>query len=263
MPTPSTLTPSTIINEGNYLVLGFDPEQLTTSQLAGILAHHHVFSSDHRKPTLLKLFATHITNNSAQLLAEHKAQKNAEPSSDGITDGLTGQPLDKLPDIRRRQPVATRTLQCTLPPFPHAMVEATSSKTQTRSCKAGLHFPVGRIHRLLKKGNYAQRVAAGAPVYLAAVLEYLTAEILELAGNAARENKKRRIIPRHLQLAIREDEELAKLLGSVVITQGGVVPHIDKFLLPTGNSYVICFSHSSLVFLMGMSSKKNEIHSGP
>ncbi|KAK0482224.1 histone-fold-containing protein [Armillaria novae-zelandiae] len=81
------------------------------------------------------------------------------------------------------------------------------SKSQSRSAKAGLQFPVGRVHRLLKKGNYAQRVGAGAPVYLAAVLEYLAAEILELAGNAARDNKKQRIVPRHLQLAIRNDEE--------------------------------------------------------
>ncbi|THH05889.1 hypothetical protein EW145_g4469 [Phellinidium pouzarii] len=109
-------------------------------------------------------------------------------------------------------------------------------KSQSRSAKAGLQFPVGRIHRLLKRGNYAQRVGAGAPVYLAAVLEYLAAEILELAGNAARDNKKQRIVPRHLQLAIRNDEELNKLLGSVVISQGGVVPFINPELLPNKSS---------------------------
>ncbi|KAG6887093.1 hypothetical protein C0992_000773 [Termitomyces sp. T32_za158] len=108
-----------------------------------------------------------------------------------------------------------------------------ATKSQSRSAKAGLQFPVGRVHRLLKRGNYAQRVGAGAPVYLAAVLEYLAAEILELAGNAARDNKKQRIVPRHLQLAIRNDEELNKLLGDVVISQGGVVPHIAPELLPS------------------------------
>ena len=105
-------------------------------------------------------------------------------------------------------------------------------KSQSRSSRAGLQFPVGRIHRHLRKGNYAQRVGAGAPVYLAAVLEYLAAEILELAGNAARDNKKTRIIPRHLQLAIRNDEELNKLLGNVTIAQGGVLPNIHSVLLP-------------------------------
>ncbi len=69
-------------------------------------------------------------------------------------------------------------------------------KAKSRSSRAGLQFPVGRIHRMLRKGNYAERVGAGAPVYMAAVMEYLAAEILELAGNAARDNKKTRIIPR-------------------------------------------------------------------
>lgn len=110
--------------------------------------------------------------------------------------------------------------------------KAKGTKSKSRSSRAGLQFPVGRIHRLLRKGNYAERVGAGAPVYMAAVLEYLSAEILELAGNAARDNKKSRIIPRHLQLAVRNDEELNKLLASVTIAQGGVLPNIQAVLLP-------------------------------
>jgi histone H2A len=105
-------------------------------------------------------------------------------------------------------------------------------KAVSRSTKAGLQFPVGRVARYLKKGKYAERVGAGAPVYLAAVLEYLAAEVLELAGNAARDNKKTRIVPRHIQLAIRNDEELSKLLGSVTIASGGVLPNIHSVLLP-------------------------------
>ena len=105
-------------------------------------------------------------------------------------------------------------------------------KGVSKSSKAGLQFPVGRISRFLKKGRYAARVGSGAPVYLAAVLEYLTAEILELAGNAARDNKKSRIIPRHVQLAVRNDEELNKLLGGVTIASGGVLPNIHSVLLP-------------------------------
>ncbi|KAF3537319.1 hypothetical protein F2Q69_00018286, partial [Brassica cretica] len=85
-------------------------------------------------------------------------------------------------------------------------------KPVSRSVKAGLQFPVGRNGRYLKKGRYSKRVGTGAPVYLAAVLEYLAAEVLELAGNAAKDNKKNRIIPRHVLLAVRNDDELGKLL---------------------------------------------------
>lgn len=109
------------------------------------------------------------------------------------------------------------------------------AKAKTRSYRAGLQFPVGRVHRFLRKGHYAERIGSGAPVYLAAVLEYLSAEILELAGNAARDNKKHRIIPRHLQLAVRNDEELNKLLSGVTIASGGVLPNIPSILLPKKN----------------------------
>ncbi|CAN1282988.1 Histone H2A [Linum perenne] len=99
-------------------------------------------------------------------------------------------------------------------------------KPVSRSVKAGLQFPVGRIGRYLKKGRYSQRVGTGAPVYMAAVLEYLAAEVI------ARDNKKNRIIPRHVLLAIRNDEELGKLLAGVTIAHGGVLPNINPILLP-------------------------------
>ena len=103
--------------------------------------------------------------------------------------------------------------------------------TRSRSGKAGLQFPVGRVGRFLKEGRYAERVGSGAPIYLAAVLEYVAAEILELAGNAAKEQKKQRIIPRHIQLAIRNDEELNKFLGGATIASGGVLPYIHAQLV--------------------------------
>eukprot|EP00591_Stephanopyxis_turris_P005704 CAMPEP_0195508664 /NCGR_PEP_ID=MMETSP0794_2-20130614/1814_1 /TAXON_ID=515487 /ORGANISM="Stephanopyxis turris, Strain CCMP 815" /LENGTH=157 /DNA_ID=CAMNT_0040635683 /DNA_START=45 /DNA_END=518 /DNA_ORIENTATION=+ len=107
-----------------------------------------------------------------------------------------------------------------------------AGKSVSRSARAGLQFPVGRVARYMRKQNLAPRLAAGAPVYLAAVLEYLCAEILELAGNAARDNKRSRIIPRHLQLAVRNDEELNQLLGNVTIAAGGVLPNVHQVLLP-------------------------------
>lgn len=110
--------------------------------------------------------------------------------------------------------------------------KGSSGKSVTRSARAGLQFPVGRVARYLRKGGYSDRVGGGAPVYLAAVLEYLSAEILELAGNAARDNKRARIVPRHIQLAVRNDEELNKLLGGVTIAAGGVLPNIHSSLIP-------------------------------
>ncbi|GIY16784.1 hypothetical protein CDAR_558231 [Caerostris darwini] len=105
------------------------------------------------------------------------------------------------------------------------------SKAISRSAKAGVLFPVGRFHRYLRNGTHHQRIGAGAPVYMAAVIEYLTAEILELAGNAARDNKKGRVTPRHILLAVANDEELHLLLKNVTIASGGVLPRIEPELL--------------------------------
>ncbi|TMW93665.1 hypothetical protein EJD97_011325 [Solanum chilense] len=112
------------------------------------------------------------------------------------------------------------------------------SNAKRRSCssKAGLKFPVARIARFLKVGKYAKHVSVGAPVFLAAVLEYLAVEVLELAGIAARNDKKTRITPRHIQLAIRFDKELYQFLRDVTIPNGGFIPKIHKILLPNNKS---------------------------
>ena len=106
----------------------------------------------------------------------------------------------------------------------------------TRSAKAGLTFPVGRIARHLKKGRFSKNIAGGCPVYVAAVLEYLTAELLEMAGNCATEQKKLRINPRHIQLAIKNDEEFNKYLGKATIASGGVIPNVHAALLKKGKN---------------------------
>merc|ERR1719215_633431 len=103
---------------------------------------------------------------------------------------------------------------------------------QSASQRAGLTFPVHRFAKQLKRGGYAKRLAIGGTIYLTAVIEYITAEILELAGNSAKDQKKNRIIPRHIQLAIRSDEELNKFMSHVTISGGGVIPQIHSELLP-------------------------------
>ena len=69
-------------------------------------------------------------------------------------------------------------------------------KRQTKTQKAGLTFPVSRFLRAMREAKYAKIIGVGAAVYLTAVLEYLAAEVMELAGNAARDNHKSRLTPR-------------------------------------------------------------------
>ena len=108
-------------------------------------------------------------------------------------------------------------------------------RRRSKSELANLTFPVARIRRYMKQGGYSSRVTMGASVFLAGILEYLVVEILELAGNAAKDNKQMRIKPRYIQLAIKKDDELTQLLQHVTIRDGGVIPKIHEALLSRHN----------------------------
>eukprot|EP01083_Nonionella_stella_P068733 182706_1 len=93
----------------------------------------------------------------------------------------------------------------------------------TKSQRAGLQFPVSRIQTMIKNGNYTNRVNEGAAVYLTAVLEYITAEVLELAGNSCKDCKRRRIQDKHIFMAFDQDDELKEL-----ITKNTTITSITK-----------------------------------
>jgi histone H2A len=98
----------------------------------------------------------------------------------------------------------------------------------SRSTRAGLVFPIGRIERKMREST-RHRVGGNAGGYLAAVLEYLAAEILELAGNAARDSCRKRITPRNVMLAVRNDSELNEMFGNYIIAFAGVFPIISVY----------------------------------
>ena len=104
------------------------------------------------------------------------------------------------------------------------------SKKVSKSTKAGVHFPVGRVYRMIKKFLNRPRVSPTAPVYLTAVLEYLCAEVLELSGNAAKGQRRNRISPRHVFLAISGDNELHALYEKLVILNGGTSEYMHPVL---------------------------------
>lgn len=84
----------------------------------------------------------------------------------------------------------------------------------------------------MSAGNWAERIGEGGAIYLAAVLEYLTAELVELAGIISQENRRQRIVPRHILMAIKRDDEFNMLLKDVTISYGGVMSYINPVLLP-------------------------------
>ena len=105
---------------------------------------------------------------------------------------------------------------------------------KSSSTKAGLQFPVGRIRSFLRDTYGFNLISRHGSVAIAAVLEYICAEVLELSGNAARDNGKVVVMSRHVFLGVANDEELKKLFlaGGSVIAKGGVMPNIHAVLLP-------------------------------
>lgn len=144
---------------------------------------------------------------------------------------------------------------------------SSSSKSKSKAKRSSLHFPVSKISQILKDGKYSERVAEGASVYLAAVLQRMAAEViaiydkclfsfvsiyyfynhfwnlpqsllisfliqvLELSGKAINEGKSR-IGPRHIELAIRNDAGLSELLSDVTIPGSGKKIQFHEDLLP-------------------------------
>ena len=100
------------------------------------------------------------------------------------------------------------------------------------SKKAGTNFPVGKFVRMLKDGHYQSRISITSAAYLAGVIEYLVAEILETSGNICEEAGKKTLAPKHINLGMRMDEEIMKLMHSTTVMQGGCIPEINEALLP-------------------------------
>jgi len=147
--------------------------------------------------------------------------KETEPDPTEPLDGTIFSEISETPEPEPLEPLPTTRI-------------VPRKKRKTMSQKAGLTLNVRRVYKYLKAGKYAKRITMMGAVYLTSVLEYMTAEILELAGNAAEDNKKKRISPRHVMLAVMFDQELYAIFneGKVIMPGTGVAPFIHKELLP-------------------------------
>lgn len=119
-----------------------------------------------------------------------------------------------------------------------AVVRFTSGLDAPPNVRADLVFSISRAKDDLKNHENSLWVGLTTPVYLAAVLEYLCAELVELSGRIARDNQRIRIKAHDILLAIKRDEELNNLFRNVVIEEGGVVPHIHNKLLGGNNTHI-------------------------
>jgi len=110
-------------------------------------------------------------------------------------------------------------------------LDASHQSTQkpiTRSRRAGLIFSVGAVSRHIKQA-WKSRQSVSSATYLTAVIEYLAAEVLELALKQAcsTTSLRTRVIPRDIFLAIKRDSELSLVLRDTIIKQGGALPLLE------------------------------------
>ncbi|XP_072705712.1 LOW QUALITY PROTEIN: uncharacterized protein [Ciconia boyciana] len=108
--------------------------------------------------------------------------------------------------------------------------EAKAKKSRSsRSSRAGLLFPVSRVDRQLRRGHFAERFGARAPVYLAAVLQWVTHKTMDVAGKISKKSKQQRISPSHLQMAVQKSSALRQLLrGGMPRRRGRAVPQSQR-----------------------------------
>ena len=99
---------------------------------------------------------------------------------------------------------------------------ALDKKSKSRSARAGVIFPVGRIHRHLKEGRYAERISSDAPVFMAAVLQQVVEEVFKEAETRKDKASTKRLVPNNILTAIRKDRELNDIFKDIVIREGGV-----------------------------------------
>jgi histone H2A len=101
----------------------------------------------------------------------------------------------------------------------------------SKSKRADLEMPVARVGRMLKRGCYYKRLSDATPVYLAAVLEYLVGEVLDLAGDVCKNEGRKRIVPTNIFKGIQEDDGLVELFSNIVISEGGFNENVHESLL--------------------------------
>lgn len=105
----------------------------------------------------------------------------------------------------------------------HFKKNAEKTAKTAKAVQAGLQFPVNRMRRKMK-ASFKAKVTREASIYMAAILEYCCAEVVELAGEQAISKKKKRIMPRHVMMAMKGDEEISKLVGNTTIGGAGCMP---------------------------------------